>query len=89
MADCFLIASAIWWMGTFLIHGQWKELWNCVEKKDWLLVVFVLFTIVVNGIRYIQYGDKRFIVSSMYLVFCTIVVIVFRNYLKDNNIVEE
>lgn len=70
-------------MGTFLIHGQWKELWNCVEKKDWLLVVFVLFTIVVNGIRYIQYGDKRFIVSSMYLVFCTIVVIIFRNYLKD------
>ena len=83
--DILLFLSVVWWIGTLIVRKRWKNWRNCIKSMDMLLVVFVLCTVVINSVRYIQYKDMRFFVSSLYLAFCTMGVVAFRAYLKNSS----
>lgn len=52
-------------------------------RQDTPLAVFVLFTFIINGFYSVYYG-RSFMISSVYLLFNLIVVIVFRALAKDD-----
>ncbi len=83
--DVLLVLSVVWWLGGLIARKQWKNWRNHIEGIDILLVAFVLCTAVVNCVGVVRYGDTRFILSSLYLAFCTMAVVVFRAYLKNSS----
>lgn len=76
VGDIFLLISFL-----FIIIS--KRNLSIIVKKDYSLMIFLFFVILINFIHYFIYLDMTFITSSLHYIFNFIVVIVCRQLLKE------
>ena len=85
LGDAFLALAVVSFGVWYLIKGRKeKRFWDVFWKWDLLLAVFVVCTIIINGIWFMKYRDMALIRSSMFLVYNLAAVIVCRSPALEN-----
>lgn len=71
----FVLSFAVW-----ILQNKGRFV---VDRREITMALFVLSTMIINGIYFFLYGDKIFIYSSAYYVYCLLVIVLMRDLMQN------
>ncbi len=88
LGDILLLLAASLIFAASVLNKRVRKDMQEVINSNGLLAVFVACTFIINGLYVLYLSDTKFMLSSLYLLFNLIAVVVFSYFFRDRNFLE-
>lgn len=89
LGDLCLFLSIILFITCKVLDKKKDDrIYDFIEKKDILFIVFVFLALIIDGINYIKYKDLHLILSGMYFIYNMFAIILFKALAKSEMLLQ-